>query len=93
MAVEGLMPVGEQLVVGAIARAVGVEQHQHQPGLVLFWLVAELTAHAAGGLDVFGGGLGLIEHHHQAEACDVQAHRDHVGGQGDIQALLIHIGL
>ena len=30
MPVEGLVPVGEQLKVGAIPGAVGVQQHQHQ---------------------------------------------------------------
>ena len=34
VAVEDLMPVREELVVGAVAWALGVEQHQHQAGLV-----------------------------------------------------------
>jgi hypothetical protein len=51
-----------------------------------------VAADAARGLDVFGGGLGLVEHHHQAEAGDVETHRDHVGGQGHVEVLAIGIG-
>ena len=40
MAVEGLVPVGEQLEVGAIPRAVGIEQHQHQARFVLLGVLA-----------------------------------------------------
>ena len=67
--IEGLVPIGEQLEMGAIPRAIGVEQHQ--PRFVLLWFIAELAANTAGCLDVFGGSFGLVEHHHQAKARDL----------------------
>ena len=67
MAVKGLVPIGEQLEMGAIPWAVWIKQNQHQTGFVLLRVFAQLAADATGGLDVFSGGLGLVEHHHQAK--------------------------
>ncbi len=54
-------------------RAVRVQEHQHQLWLVAGGVLVELAADEAAGLDDLGGGLGLVEHHHQAEAGDVEA--------------------
>lgn len=77
-AVEGLVIGGEAFVVRAVARAMDVEQGHHQAGAV------RVATDAAAGLDVFGAGLGLAENDHQPQPGDVEADRDHVGGQGDI---------
>jgi hypothetical protein len=82
-AVEALVPGGEALEVRAVARAVDVEEGDDQAGALV------VAADAAGRLDVLGGGLGLAEHDHEAEAGDVEADGDHVGGEGDVDALLI----
>ena len=34
----------------------------------------------------------VAEHHHQAEARDVEAHRDHVGGKGNVDAFVVSEG-
>jgi hypothetical protein len=70
------VPGGEALVVGAVAGAVDVEEGDDEARALL------VAADAAGRLDVLGGGLGLAEHDHEAEAGDVEADRDHVGGEG-----------
>ena len=75
-AVEGAMEQPELLVVGAVARLVQVE-HASPPGPGL----SASPADAAGGLDVLGRGLRLTLNEHQAEAGDVEADRDHVGGE------------
>ncbi len=86
VAVEGLVEEAEPLVVGAVARAVDVEDGDDQAGLV------PLAADAGGGLDVLGGHLRLGEDGHQAEPGDVQADGDHVGRQGDVHATARSVG-
>ena len=83
IAVEDRVPEAETLVVGTVARSVGVEQHHHQARALV------VAADAAAGLDVFSRGLWLAQHHHQAEAADVETHGDHVGGQSRIDPLLL----
>ncbi|MGI9510189.1 MAG: hypothetical protein ACR2QJ_12675 [Geminicoccaceae bacterium] len=45
-------------------------------------------ATVAGGLDVFGGGFGLTLDEHQAEAGNVEADGDHVGGKRHVDDLV-----
>jgi hypothetical protein len=59
-AVEGVVPGGEALVVGAVAGAVDVEEGDDEARALL------VAADAAGRLDVLGGGLGLAEDDHEA---------------------------
>ncbi len=81
LAVEGRVEVLEVLVVGAVAGAGRVEHDRHQARMG--------AADPAGGLDVFGSGLRLAHHGHQAEAVHVHAHSDHVGGQQDVHGILV----
>ena len=48
-----------------------------------------LAPDARGRLDVFGGGLGLALHDHQSEPPNVETDRDHVGGERDIDGVLV----
>src|SRR4051812_26645312 len=41
----------------------------------------------ARGLDVFGRSLWLTHHDHQTQAVNVDAHRDHVRGQYDVESV------
>ena len=84
-AVEGLVVMAESLVVGTIAWLVDVEERDDEAGLVL------VPPHAAGRLDVLGVSLRLSRYHHQPQARDVEADRDHVRGQGAVHSLL-HVG-
>ena len=76
------MVVTESLVVRAVTRFVDVEQGDHQPrsGVV--------ATDAARGLNIFGGEHGLTDDQHQAEALNVEADRDHVGGQGAVNPVI-----
>ncbi len=75
------MVVAEPLVVRAVAWFAEVQESDDEAGL------AGVAADAAGGLDVLGVRLGLAEHHHEAEALDVEADGNHVGGDGAVHAL------
>jgi hypothetical protein len=52
--------------VGSIRGASRIQEDQHQSRALI------IAADAAAGLDVFGRGFGLAQHHHQAEAADVE---------------------
>ena len=77
------MVVAEPLVVGAVPGLVCVQQGDHQPRPLI------VPPHPAGGLDVLGMGLRLALNHHQPQPRNVQAHGDHVGGDGAIDPLLL----
>ena len=81
-AVEGLVVVAEALVVRTVARLVDVEQGDDQP-----WPLV-VAPDAAGGLDVLGGEHGLADDHHQAQALDVEADRDHIGGERAVNPVI-----
>ena len=70
------MVPGERLVVGAVARRAALSSIDDEPRV--------LPADAARRLDVLRGALGLAHDHHQAEAVDVDADRDHVRGEDDV---------
>ena len=82
-AVEGLVVVAEPLVVGAVPGLVCIQQGDHQPRPLI------VPPHPAGGLDVLGMGLRLALNHYQPQPGNVQAHGDHVGGDGAIDPLLL----
>ena len=82
-AVERLVEDLEPLEVRAVARPVDVEQRHDQAGPV------GVAADAARRLDVLGAGLGLAEHDHQAQPGDVEADRDHVGGDRHVHPVLL----
>ena len=82
-AVERLMEDLEPLEVRAVARPVDVEQRDDQAGPV------RVASDAAGCLDVLGAGLGLAEHDHQAKPGNVEADRDHVGGDRHVHPVLL----
>ena len=73
----------EPLEMRSVARPVDVEQRDDQAGPV------GVASDAAGRLDVLGAGLGLAEYDHQAEAGDVEADRDHVGGDRHVDPVLL----
>ena len=64
----------EALVVRAVPGAMDVQQGDHQAGAGL------IPSHPAGGLDVLRRGLRLAQDHHEPQAADVEAYRDHVRG-------------
>jgi len=73
----------EPLEVRTIARTMDVEQGDHEAGLF------GVASDTAGRLDVFSRRLRLTEHHHQPETRDVQADRNHVGRQRDVDVLIV----
>ena len=76
VAVQRAVIGGEVLVVGEVAAAARVVHRDDEPG--------HTTSDARGGLDVLGARLRLTHDDHQPEPVDVDADRDHVGGQDDI---------
>jgi hypothetical protein len=70
------------LEVRAVARAVNVQQRDHEPRPLV------VAADAARGLDVLGSGLRLTENDHQPEARDVESDRDHVRGERHVDVLV-----
>ena len=76
---------GEALVVRPVARLMNVEDGDGQAGLFV------IAADAAGGLDILGAGLRLAENHHEPEADDVEADRDHVGRDGHVDAVFLAV--
>jgi hypothetical protein len=64
----------------AVARLVHVQQRDDEPRPLRV---------AAGRLDVLGRGLRLVEDNHEAEPGDVQADRDHVGRDRDVDVLVV----
>ena len=85
-AVERLVIDLEAFIVGAVARLVDVVDRDHQARAVL------VAAHAAGGLDVLRAGFRLPEDDHQAKPRDVEADRDHIGGDGDMHRFVLTKG-
>jgi hypothetical protein len=70
--------VPELFEVGSVTRLVQIENDHHEAWPTM------IPADAAGGLDVLSRRLGLALHDHQPEAQDIQADRDHVGGESDV---------
>ena len=70
--------------MGAVPGLRGVEHGDDQAGIA--------PADAARGLDVLGGRLRLAHHRHEAQAVDVHADRDHVGGEDDVERLRVRVG-
>jgi hypothetical protein len=66
-AIEAGMELAEALIVQAVTRLVHVEQREYQSRFV------GLPSDTARRLNVFGCGLRLSLHDHQAEALDVEA--------------------
>ena len=75
--VERRVVVLELLIVRQVAGPRPIEDDADQP-----WCV---TANAAGGLDVFGGGFRLARHDHQPETFDIHADRNHIRRQQHIK--------
>lgn len=78
MCIEGVVVVLKGLKMGQIAGPRPVIDRAHQP-----W-AAGRAPHAAGRLDILGGGFGLPSHHHQPQPFDIDSHGDHIGGQNHI---------
>src|ERR1035438_7726364 len=75
--IQRRMEIPEGLIVRAIPGSRGVEHGDHQP-----WVS---SANPAGGLDVFGSGLRLAHHSHEAQPVDIYSDGDHVGSEDDIE--------
>ena len=75
------MEEAEALVVRTIARAIEVENRDDETGLV------RLPSDARRRLDVLRRHLRLPKNGHQPESGNVESHRDHVRGEGDIEPI------
>ena len=73
------MVVGEVLEMRQVARPSEMVERHHQ--------TLDVAPDATAGLNVFRRGFGLAVDNHQAEAGNVHAHRDHVGGKHRILGL------
>src|SRR5215218_1094582 len=81
-AVERSVEVSEALVMQPVPRLVDVQQSDNEPRLL------GLTADAARGLNVLGGCLRLTLDKHEAKPADVEADRDHISSERDVDAVL-----
>ena len=79
-AIERFVVSREPFVMGSVAWLVDVQDRDDQAGPFM------VTANTAGRLDVLGAGLGLAENDHQAEPGDIEADRNHVGGDRHVDA-------
>ncbi len=74
----------ELLPVGEVAGPSPIRQGEHDTGCLVM-----VTADTGGRLDVLGGGLRLADHDHHPESRHVDADGDHVGGEHQIDALVL----